>query len=201
MVFAPERSVSWGFDHWTPWDVYPVCDGRYRITHSNELGVMTGSLSEDQLRALIEYSSDTIIAVDDTGTISFVSPAVKDMLGYEPEEMVGTNAFQYIHAEDRGAVLERFTDLLETDGTTTDRVQHRMVHRDGRVIWAESIGSNRASVETDDIYVINTRNINELKVYESELKRQNERLDEFASVVSHDSGTRLITAERRPRSP
>ena len=157
---------------------------------------MGDSLSRDQLWYLIEYSQDVIIVVDETGAISFVNSATQELLGYDPEGMVGTNAFEFIHEEDRNTVFERFIDLIGNPGQSTDRVQHRMVRKDGRTIWVESVGSNQTEAELDG-YVVNTRDIAEIKTYEAELERQIERLDEFAGVVSHDLRNPLNVAEGR----
>lgn len=154
------------------------------------------SWSRSQLRSLLDQSEDIIIAVEDTGQISFVNSAAEDMLGYDPDEMVGMNAFEFIHEDDRNAVFERFTDLIENPGMTTDRLQHRMVRDDGRTIWVESIGSNQADTDLGG-YVINTRNIGDIKAYQIELERQIDRLDQFAGVVSHDLRNPLNVAQGR----
>jgi PAS domain S-box-containing protein len=157
---------------------------------------MTASWSREQLHAMLEHSTDIIILVEETGDISYVNSRAEAMLGYEPEQMVGENAFGFIHEADRLEVFERFIDLIESPGTSTDRVQHRMVDKAGDSIWVESVGSNRTNTQLDG-YVINTRDIREIKEYEAELKRQNERLEEFASVVSHDIRNPLNVARGR----
>lgn len=157
---------------------------------------MEDSWSTNQLRALLAHSQDIIIVVDETGTISFVNSAAESLLGYDPDEMVGETAFEFIHEADRNRVFERFIDLIERPGRSTDRIQHQMVHRDGHDLWVESIGSNQADSELDG-FVINTRPIDEIKTYEAALERQNARLDEFASVISHDIRNPLNVAQGR----
>jgi PAS domain S-box-containing protein len=45
----------------------------------------------DLLLCLLEHSFDAVALVDANGTIQFISPAIRDVLGYEPNEFVGRN--------------------------------------------------------------------------------------------------------------
>src|SRR5690606_22450571 len=53
--------------------------------------------SEAHFRSLIEHASDIISITDVEGRITFISPAVRRVLGYEPEELIGTSIFSLIH--------------------------------------------------------------------------------------------------------
>ena len=46
--------------------------------------------SEKRFRALIEKSSDAIVLVDTNGKLLYVSPSTTRLLGYTPDELVGT---------------------------------------------------------------------------------------------------------------
>jgi PAS domain S-box-containing protein len=154
------------------------------------------SWGENQFSSLIEYAQDIIIVVDATGTISYVNPAVEAILGYRPDELTGENAFELIHPEDRDAVASRFESLVDRPGEATDRVQHRLEHANGDWRWVESIGSNHTDDELDG-YVINSRDVTERVEQIAKLERQNERLDQFASIVSHDLRNPLNVATGR----
>ncbi|MEA5603731.1 PAS domain S-box protein [Nostoc sp. UHCC 0252] len=52
--------------------------------------------SETQYRHLVETSQDMIWSVDIDGLITFVNPAVKQIYGYEPQEMIGRNLTDFI---------------------------------------------------------------------------------------------------------
>jgi PAS domain S-box-containing protein len=147
------------------------------------------------LSALLEHAQDIIIVLDDDGTISFVNPAIDRTLGYEPEEMVGTDAFQYVHPDDREDTVELFTQLVEEPDRTTDRVTHRIQHADGHWKWFESIGSNRADTDLEG-YVVNSRQITERKRYEQRLERQRDNLDLLNQMLRHDirNDLQLVTA-------
>ena len=44
----------------------------------------------------------------------FESPALKRILGYSPEELVGRSVFEFIHPADIAGVKRAFGDVLET---------------------------------------------------------------------------------------
>src|SRR5207244_13205317 len=51
--------------------------------------------------ALVEYSSDAVALLDETGAITYVSQAATRLLGYGVPELTGTNAMGFLHPDDR----------------------------------------------------------------------------------------------------
>ncbi|MEE3170599.1 MAG: PAS domain-containing protein, partial [Pseudomonadota bacterium] len=49
---------------------------------------------------LVNLLLDTVFAVDEHGEIVFVSEACEQLLGYTPEEMIGTRVLSYLHPDD-----------------------------------------------------------------------------------------------------
>lgn len=82
--------------------------------------------AEASVWALIENSRNIIVLLEDDGTISFVYQAVEATFGYEPDGLVGSNAFDLIHDDDRAEIQDRFTSLITHPDQATDRVQHRL---------------------------------------------------------------------------
>jgi PAS domain S-box-containing protein len=138
-----------------------------------------------EYRALVEHSSDIVSVLDETGRIQYHSPSVERVLGYDQGALVGERAFEYVHPDDREMVAELFTRMIEHPDADPRRVEFRFRHADGSWIWLEANGSNRAHTTLDG-YVVNCREITERRERERQLARQNERLEEFASIVSHD---------------
>ncbi|MFP4626082.1 MAG: PAS domain S-box protein [Natronomonas sp.] len=135
--------------------------------------MMEEQLTGDRLSALLEHSHDIIVVVDEDGTNRYVSPSVSNILGYDPDDLVGTNTFEFVHPDDREEVVDRFSRMVETDAQTTERVSHRMKHEDGSWVWVESIGSNRLNSALEG-YVINSREITERRERERELREYRE---------------------------
>lgn len=56
--------------------------------------------SEKNYRDLVNHSNDIVIKVDVNGRWVFLSPAFKEILGYEPTEMIGNSIFDIVLPED-----------------------------------------------------------------------------------------------------
>ncbi|MFC4405838.1 histidine kinase N-terminal 7TM domain-containing protein [Haloarchaeobius iranensis] len=150
--------------------------------------------TEQRFQTLIENSSDIVTVLDADGTIQYQSPSTERILGYEPEELAGTNAFDLIHPEDREPLAEEFFEGVDEDGYVA-RAEYRIRHADGSWRVHESVGRNLLGDPAVGGIVINTRDVTERNERERELTETNERLDRFASVVSHDLRNPLNVAQ------
>jgi PAS domain S-box-containing protein len=93
--------------------------------------------SEAKFRRLVEYLPAVVYissASEGNPTI-YVSPQIKDMLGYTPEEWLADPDLwqKTIHPQDRQKVLTQVMADLQT-GSPFD-MEYQMVARDGRVVW------------------------------------------------------------------
>ncbi len=100
-------------------------------------------------RRLIEYSSDLISILAPDGEFRFVSPSVEEILGYEPTELLGTNALEYVHPEDRAEANDVFQELVEDPGETAE-LEYRYETAAGEWVWLETRGQNRLEDEVLD---------------------------------------------------
>jgi PAS domain S-box-containing protein len=144
---------------------------RIRRTPDAEFASAPGewASSEARFRALLQYSSDviTVLAVD--GTVLYNTPAVRPVLGYEPEELHGRSAFEYVHPSDIDHVLERFGQALAEPGVAVP-VTFRFRHRDGHWVPLESIGSNRLDDPDVRGVVVNSRDVTKRQRVEAALR-------------------------------
>lgn len=124
--------------------------------------------SEAKFRALIQNSSDIIGILEADGTIRYESPSVERILGYKPEELLGKNAFEFIHPEDIAKISESFKYLVQNLGATV-RVESRFRHKNGSWCFLESTGSNLLAEPFIRGIVINSRDISDRKFAEEKL--------------------------------
>jgi PAS domain S-box-containing protein len=142
-------------------------------------------LHEERFRSFVEQSTDIITVLDEAGIATYQSPSFERIAGYDPESMIGENMFEYIHPDDRTHAMEQFQKGLE-DPDLTPVAEYRFQHADGSYRWFESRGNYQFDNPLVQGFVVNSRDVTERKEREEELKRQNERLDAFGSIVSHD---------------
>ena len=93
--------------------------------------------SEAHFRLLAENSTDVITRHLADGTCLYASPALRDMLGRDPEELEGLEATEFVHADDRARLVAAHVALLRSGEVAT--VRYRMAHRDGRWVWVETV--------------------------------------------------------------
>jgi PAS domain S-box-containing protein len=74
-------------------------------------------LDRQRFERLLRYSMIGVSLLDAKGVILYQSPTSVDLLGYEPAELVGRNAFEFAHPDERDTQLHIFTKLLAEPGS------------------------------------------------------------------------------------
>jgi PAS domain S-box-containing protein len=91
---------------------------------------------ESQFRLLAENSSDIISRHDTNGTVLYASPACRNILGYEPEELIGTSFLVYVHPDDAGQLEGLLSSSSWKDPTMG--IPYRARRKNGEYIWLET---------------------------------------------------------------
>ena len=123
--------------------------------------------SEERFRSLVRNVSDIITVLETDGTIRYESPSIERVLGYEPEELIGTSAFDYVHPEDAERVQSVFAEALKNQGVSP-HLEFRFRHQDGSWRYLEAVGNNLLADPSVRGMVINSRDITERKQAERE---------------------------------
>ncbi len=131
---------------------------------------------------LLEHTQDMISVLSDDGTFEYVSPAVERVLGYDPEALVGENAFERIHEADREAVVGAFERTIGTTESSETTAEFRFRDASGEWTWVESRMSNATEPELDG-YVVSSREIDERKTARRERDAIRRRLEEVAGAT------------------
>jgi len=93
--------------------------------------------SEQKYRALVEQINDAIWIIDDEWIFTYASPRTERILGYEPEELLGRNIFDYALPGEHEKVVARLADVV-AEGNGGAVVTVAMRHRDGHTIDVEA---------------------------------------------------------------
>jgi len=90
--------------------------------------------SEQKYRTLVETAQDIIISLDTRGHTVYVNPALKDILGLNPEQLGSLKGkANWIHAEDRKRIQACFRRALA--GIQMNNIEFRGLHMDGGTKW------------------------------------------------------------------
>ncbi len=123
--------------------------------------------SEQQYRLLAEHSEDIISVHSPDAIIQYISPSVKTVLGYSPEEVLGRNIIEFVHPEDH----YRFITANETPSMETSELlvlRYRMLHKNGELTWLESIIKPVKDNDVITKLICTSRNITERKKAEAQ---------------------------------
>ena len=88
--------------------------------------------SEEKYRSLVENINDVLYSVDVNGIITYMSPVLKEITGYEPEEVIGQNFMKYVGPQDRPRILKGFKEVLAGKPGSTE---YRIMTRSGGYRW------------------------------------------------------------------
>lgn len=138
--------------------------------------------TKERYRTLTENAYDLICEISNDGRYLYASPNYKDILGYEPPEIINKSVIDFIYPEDRNKVSYAVSNI---DGSGSKELTYRMVSKNGDVRCFEStarIYENLSNGETRLVAV--SRDITEKQRYEETIKFQ----------AFHDSLTGLPTA-------
>jgi len=141
---------------------------------------------EEIFRLITESAADMIAVVDAKGERIYNSPSYETILGYKPEELKGTTAFDQIHPEDRDKVLKAGREAWKTGVGTS--LEYRMRHKDGSWRTLESRASTIARDGQVDRLVIVNRDVTQRKSLEEQFRQAQkmEAVGRLSGGVAHD---------------
>jgi PAS domain S-box-containing protein len=150
---------------------------------------------EEHFRSLIESSSDIIAVLDERFRVVFVSPAVERVLGYSPEELVGTDPFRLLHPGDREWISAQVAHGLPSSESSPRPLVFRLAHKGGGWRVLEATGRNLLSHPAIAGIVIDARDVTERHQLEEKLSQAQkmEAVGRLAGGIAHDFNN-LLTA-------
>jgi len=156
--------------------------------------------SEERFRSLVQFSSDVALVLDGDGSITFASPASREVLGYTPEQVVGLAATDLIHPDDVGLFESRVRSVSPPGGDTA--AVFRVCHRDGTWRWAEAVATNLADEPSVAGVVVNLRDVTgrveaslALQRSEQRYRRIVETAEEGIWVTGRDDRTVFVNSK------
>ncbi|MDX1661669.1 MAG: PAS domain S-box protein [Gemmatimonadota bacterium] len=129
-------------------------------------------LPDTLFRALIERSRDLVSVLGPDGSLRYVSPSLKRILGFEPEEKLQANALDEVHPDDRERVERAFERVVSDPGASV-HLNYRVAHRDGSWRVLDTVATNRLEDPEIEGVVVHSWDV-------TEWRRTEERLREVA---------------------
>lgn len=159
---------------------------------SDDRRISTGELNAqlrdaEFFRSLVENGPDAIVTIDENSTVLYANQPVERVFGYEPEELIGEELRRPCPTAFAGTTGRRSTGISEPSSGTSTGTTSGSPPNTGTAARSPSRSPSRststAAIERSRGVV---RDSTEQRERQRELGRQNERLEEFAGIVSYD---------------
>jgi len=128
--------------------------------------------SEARFASLVQHSSDLITVVGSDATIVYQSPSSERVLGYLPQELLGTRFDRLVVREDADRLLRMLADGSAYARGDGEVIECTLRHRDGGLRQFEILHTNLLDDEHVNGIVLNARDISERKAFEEQLAHQ-----------------------------
>jgi PAS domain S-box-containing protein len=137
----------------------------------------------EERRRIFETSQDLILVTDTKGTFVQVSPSSKVILGYEPAEMIGHSATEFIHPDDLDSTREEMRTARR--GHHMRNFDTRYVHKDGQPVSLTWMGAWSEPVRR---HFFVGRDLTEKQAAEAQFRQAQkmEAIGQLTGGVAHD---------------
>ena len=159
----------------------------------DESHTLAGKLrrTEAYFRALIENVTDLIAIVEADATIRYISPSVRRILGFEPEQLIGRHSLELVHPEDAAGLQAFMAGAIES-GRAAAHVTYRHRHKDGSYRQLESTALNLINDDAVAGLVVTSRDITERVEIEARYRSL------FENMVEGFAHCRMLYENGRP---
>ena len=120
---------------------------------------------EELYKLIAENTSDVITLHDFNlqATFTYISPSIKDISGYEPEDLIGKSPFEFIHPDDKKGLFSILLNYVNAkakklfagkESSITERIEYRFKDKEGDWHYFQGTGNivgNRLLFITRDI--------------------------------------------------
>jgi PAS domain S-box-containing protein len=152
--------------------------------------------SERRYKLLSENTKDLVSLFTPEGKYIYVSPSSRSMLGYEPEELIGTSGLELVHPDD-ASYLSEDRDQRISNGYQAKLQPVRVRRKDGTYVWIEALSTHVLGDDGKILYIqTSSRDVTERKYFEQALIESMQKAEQatkaksqFLSMMSHEIRT------------
>ena len=141
--------------------------------------------SEARFRVLAEQSRDLISQRTLDHRFEYASPSHTDVIGWTPQELLGTSAYDYLHPEDAQRI--RASQPIVADGSHGPIVT-RVRHKDGHFVMLESVVTPILHADGTALgYQVSARDVSVRHALEERTRQleKMEAMERMATGVAH----------------
>ncbi len=127
------------------------------MTAQDTTGGSDGSGLAQVLGSLVDHVAETVVVLDEAGTVVFVNRGAERMLGHAAGDWIGRSALEIVHPDDLAVAYELLVSSQATGPGVKEPVVHRIATADGGWMPMEVITSNVALDSGELVLVVSAR--------------------------------------------
>ncbi len=144
---------------------------------------MSQAPTTEQLAALTNFSADAVVLVTRDGVIQWASPSTREVLGYEPDQLIGLRVRDIVEPADHETWQSLVRDLLDRPSTPMLGA-FRCRHHDGTVRWTEGVARNLLGEPRVGAIVLHYRDVTARKNTEAALRATEDRYGHLVDAAA-----------------
>lgn len=131
--------------------------------------------SEDRFTAIVSYATVGVVQANLDGTVTFVNQHYAQLMGFTPNELIGTHLLDLVHPQDRAASESKMQRLA--GHREPFQIEKRCIRKDGSIVWLHNSVSFLADAKGHPTAaIIVSTDVTERKRAEAALRESNEWL-------------------------
>ncbi|MBU2904606.1 PAS domain S-box protein [Arenibacter algicola] len=143
------------------------------------------AFSEEMFRTTFEHAAIGMVVIDLEGRLRKANPKICEILGYGEEEILEKSISDFVHPEDVETAKVMFERTVATNSGF--KMEKRCRHRNGNYIWIfEAVAAVKSDRGELMHFVAQIQDISDKKQMTENLTEHNNRLTNFAHIVSHN---------------
>jgi len=139
--------------------------------------------AEEMYRILTDHSNDIICMHETDGTFKYISPSVKNILGYEQSEYLGKKIFDLVHEDDTKSIKEVMHKRL-FNNELSKPFSYRVLHKKGHFVWLEFFSSPVYKDNKLSHFVTYSRDITQWMLAKEEIQEYQTSLQKLTTEIT-----------------
>jgi PAS domain S-box-containing protein len=138
---------------------------------------------DEMYRLLTDNSNDIICLQEPDSTFKYISPSIKNILGYEQSEFLGKKVFSIVHPDD----IQSFQNAMKKKlfkGLSIGAYPFRIRHKDGHFVWLEFLTSPVYKEGEISYFVTSARDITQWIIAKQEIQKYQTSLQKLTTEIT-----------------
>ncbi len=156
----------------------------------------SSNLYEKKYHFLIDNILDVVGELDLNGIFTYVNPYIYDELGYQPDEIIGREIYEFVHPDD----AKKITKVLFRRPKSHDFIPEiRLKNDKNQFIWYEIKARRIKDYNNQRKILITLKNISKVKVLEERLEKKEENYQKITNSFPEIQFWKVFTPSKYER--